>query len=449
MVVAYSSDLTSFYSYTISINPTANTHGAPQIVTSATGFTAVSCPTATSCIADSNTGDVLLTTNATSATPTWTVDAVPSLLGNNANMLSESISCPSDDFCGSASNYPNFLTGNPTSDVWTQPVAPFNLAASEFIACPSSTECLAAQNYGWVAAGLGATLSVSLAGSGSGSVSDSDGQLVCPGSACTATYALDSGETITAHPSAGSTFAGWSGACSGTGTCTVSLESNQAVTATFTAATAPTSKGSTQLLDVVWEGSFPFYGWSLASSPQPSACTGAGCSGLNCKENPCLLTYPAGVTVSLTLSDYPLSSDAPAETGHYILGGGCPGTPTCTLTLSNSNETVDVSYLGGTIPKLVGDILITKAKIRGTSASFAFAGTGLVTVSGSTGEQCALVRDTAGKHGRPRYAGCSSYKTYTHLPPSKYTFYVRADGEGVVGPATTRSFTIGGHGSRG
>ncbi len=39
--------------------------------------------------------------------------------------------------------------------------------------------------------------------------------------------------TLTAKPASGSTFAGWSGACSGTGTCRVSMVSNKSVTATF------------------------------------------------------------------------------------------------------------------------------------------------------------------------------------------------------------------------
>ncbi|MBK9246384.1 MAG: hypothetical protein IPM30_16385 [Burkholderiales bacterium] len=39
--------------------------------------------------------------------------------------------------------------------------------------------------------------------------------------------------TLTAAAATGSTFAGWSGACSGTGTCTVSMTAARSVTATF------------------------------------------------------------------------------------------------------------------------------------------------------------------------------------------------------------------------
>jgi hypothetical protein len=39
--------------------------------------------------------------------------------------------------------------------------------------------------------------------------------------------------TLNATAASGSTFAGWSGACTGTGTCTVSMTAARSVTATF------------------------------------------------------------------------------------------------------------------------------------------------------------------------------------------------------------------------
>jgi len=44
---------------------------------------------------------------------------------------------------------------------------------------------------------------------------------------------------LTAMPADGSSFAGWSGACTGTGTCTVSIISAKSVTATFNLITPP------------------------------------------------------------------------------------------------------------------------------------------------------------------------------------------------------------------
>ena len=48
------------------------------------------------------------------------------------------------------------------------------------------------------------------------------------------TYGAGERVTLVAAPGSGSTFAGWSGACSGTGSCTVTMSANEAVTATFT-----------------------------------------------------------------------------------------------------------------------------------------------------------------------------------------------------------------------
>jgi hypothetical protein len=77
------------------------------------------------------------------------------------------------------------------------------------------------------------SLTVSLAGSGSGSVSGS--AISCPAT-CSASYPTGTMVTLTATPATGSAFSGWSGGgCSGTGTCTVTLASDQAVTATFAA----------------------------------------------------------------------------------------------------------------------------------------------------------------------------------------------------------------------
>src|SRR5262249_32411608 len=76
------------------------------------------------------------------------------------------------------------------------------------------------------------TLTVTATGSGSGTVSSSPAGITC-GTTCSANYPSGTAVTLSATPAAGSTFSGWSGACSGTGVCTVTLPAAASVTATF------------------------------------------------------------------------------------------------------------------------------------------------------------------------------------------------------------------------
>lgn len=77
-----------------------------------------------------------------------------------------------------------------------------------------------------------ALLAVSLAGTGTGSVKSAPSGITC-GTDCSETYAYGTTVTLSATPNIDSRFAGWSGACSGTGACIVTIEDAKNVTATF------------------------------------------------------------------------------------------------------------------------------------------------------------------------------------------------------------------------
>ena len=79
-------------------------------------------------------------------------------------------------------------------------------------------------------------LTIALAGTGAGTVTGSG--ISCPGT-CASSYAEGTSVSLTATPAFGSTFAGWSGACSGTGPCNLTIIASQAATATFTASPKP------------------------------------------------------------------------------------------------------------------------------------------------------------------------------------------------------------------
>ena len=64
------------------------------------------------------------------------------------------------------------------------------------------------------------------------------------GTTCSVTANHGSTLTLTATPDTGSSFTGWSGGgCSGTGTCTVTVEAAKSVTASFTVIVRPTTPG--------------------------------------------------------------------------------------------------------------------------------------------------------------------------------------------------------------
>jgi sugar lactone lactonase YvrE len=155
------------------------------------------------------------------------------------------------------------------------------------------------------------TLTVSHAGTGSGTVTSTPGGISC-GATCSAPFAQGSSVTLTATPAAGSVFAGWSGACSGTGTCTVDMTSARTVTATFSAAPPPQ-----QTLTVTRAGAGS---GAVTSSPAGISC-GATCSA----------AFAAGTSVTLTA--------APAS-GSVFAGwsGACSGTGTCTVDMTSARS---------------------------------------------------------------------------------------------------------------
>ncbi|MBK8011311.1 MAG: InlB B-repeat-containing protein [Deltaproteobacteria bacterium] len=153
------------------------------------------------------------------------------------------------------------------------------------------------------------TLSVST--SGSGTVTSNPAGINC-GSACASTYAASTSVTLTATPNAGSTFAGWSGACSGTGTCTVQMTTAQNVTATFNL-----PPPSTHQLTVSKTGS-------------GSGTVRSNLAGINC-GSACASTYAAGTSVTLT---------ATPNAGSTFAGwsGACSGTGTCTVQMTTAQN---------------------------------------------------------------------------------------------------------------
>ena len=84
------------------------------------------------------------------------------------------------------------------------------------------------------------TLTVSKAGTGSGTVTGKAAGISC-GADCSSQIAAGKKVTLSAKAATGSAFAHWSGACSGTKACTVTMTEARGVTATFTGGSSAAS----------------------------------------------------------------------------------------------------------------------------------------------------------------------------------------------------------------
>ena len=148
------------------------------------------------------------------------------------------------------------------------------------------------------------SLSVTRAGNGIGSVAASSGGLLC-GITCSATYAGGSSVTLTATAGTNSRFTGWSGACTGTGACVVSMTAARSVTATFDVSR---------------------YTLSVSRSGEGAGSVSSSPSGISCGAT-CSASMAAGASVRLT---------ATAAKGSKFAGwtGACSGTGNCTVSMN-------------------------------------------------------------------------------------------------------------------
>jgi hypothetical protein len=169
-------------------------------------------------------------------------------------------------------------------------------------------------------ASTSATLSVVKVGSGFGTVTSTPAGIQC-GSDCAETYAGGTLVELAAAASAGSTFAGWSGACTGTGPCSVTMDSAKSVAATFA--------GSHTLSVERW-GS----GTGTVTSDV---------AGINCGDD-CSETYPFGTVVRLTASASSGSSFGGWSGKGCIVEGG-----TCTVNV-NWTKSVKARFTDATAP---------------------------------------------------------------------------------------------------
>jgi Divergent InlB B-repeat domain len=152
-----------------------------------------------------------------------------------------------------------------------------------------------------------ARLHISVAGSGTVRGAGSD----CRGN-CDLTPAPGTQYQLEAVPDSGGTFAGWSGACTGTGACQITVNGDVSVLASFTGA------GGSHLLTVVVEGQ----GQGRVVSSPP---------GIDCPAAACSAAFAAGTAVSL-------SATAAAGSSFTGWGAGCSGAGACNVSLGSDAQ---------------------------------------------------------------------------------------------------------------
>jgi hypothetical protein len=257
------------------------------------------------------------------------------------------------------------------------------------------------------------TLSVTKTGSGSGTVTSNPAGIDC-GSDCSHSYSAGTVVTLTATPSADSSFAGWGGDCSGTGACTVTMNESRSVTAAFNPLVDNTAPQTTitggpngQTSD-----STPTFSFTSTEPGSNFTCQVDGGPPLTCAA-----PYETGVladgahTFSVYATDSHGNPDLTPATRSFVVAGGTPpdtDPPETTITGGPSGTTSD------------------------TTPTFSFSSD-----EADSSFVCQLDQGLA--------LPCTSPRTTEALAPGSHVFSVHArDSAGNSDPTpATRTFTVG------
>ena len=213
-------------------------------------------------------------------------------------------SCSGTGFTGESNNL-YFVQASTTPPSETLPALVFTESGTSSSVTPCNAATAVASNANY-------PLTVSETGSGTVTSSPSGINCVSNTGTCTNSFASGTSVVLTATPASGWSFTGWGGGCSGTGSCAVTMNAAQTVSATFiqifTLTVSETGTGT------------------VASVP----------AGINCGST-CSAPFDTGTLVTLT--------DTPA--GGWLFtgwGGACSGTGSCNVTM-NAAKSVSATFV--------------------------------------------------------------------------------------------------------
>ncbi|MCX7178675.1 MAG: DUF1566 domain-containing protein [Proteobacteria bacterium] len=231
-------------------------------------------------------------------------------------------------------------------------------------------------------------LSATFSGVGSGSVISSPSSINCV-AACSRSFTIGTSVMLTATPATGSTFAGWSGDCTGTGTCTVTMDAAKNAKATFDLAINAINFGAAPAVIVGGTGAGTLSATATSglavtfSSLTPSICTVIGNAVTGISAGTCIVAadqagdanYNAATQVTQNISignALPTGTTLNLTQGWNLVGNSVDAPLTVATTFSDTTKILSVwSWVVTKAkwaffnPALVGQALTDYASSRG------------------------------------------------------------------------------------
>ncbi|MCL2688941.1 MAG: hypothetical protein FWE57_03710 [Chitinispirillia bacterium] len=244
-------------------------------------------------------------------------------------------------FTGTATSASSTHTGGVQITLVAAPSAGFSFTGWSGSCTGTNTTCAVTMNQSHtVTASFGITgavnhtLTVRRAPPAGGSITV-NGQAAFSGSQSSVSVFHPAGTTLTlaAAPSAGNMFTGWSGACTGTGSCVITMSQDREVTANF----ASTTNRLTVTRSPSTGGTVTLNGTSVIGNS----------------------THPAGAVLTLV----------PVPNEGYSFSnwsGACVGTGPCQVTMS-ADQTVTANFISGSAP--TQHVLTVNRSVAGTAVN--------------------------------------------------------------------------------
>ena len=204
------------------------------------------------------------------------------------------------------------------------------------------TDCTPPSNY--------VSLHTNITGKGTITINDNSNENNCV-LACNNQYPTNTLLTISSQPEPGYSFSGWSGPCSGTGPCQITLSQSTALSAHFSLSGNDNSildyRNRTDWSNVGYDGDIPYNGNIIDMTQSPYNCIGNGThnnyqSLLNALSDVAnmsgfnIIYFPAGTYYIEGYESFIIPSNT-------VIRGECPSNTTLKIKPKVSNATNDVS----------------------------------------------------------------------------------------------------------